>query len=97
MDLLTFLKGLIMAEKTTTRARKVKLGENKKENVTAFACSRLNKTVNSIRVFGQCYGNKYSWSDEQIETAETVMLEAVQKAIEQIKSGSGVCVAGISL
>lgn len=86
-----------MAEKTTTRARKVKLGDNKKENVTKFACSRLNKAVNSIRVLGQCYGGKYDWTDEQVEKVETTLLDAVQKAIDQIKSGSGVCVAGISL
>ena len=81
----------------TARKRKVTMTDNKKENVTKFACSRLNKAVNGVRVFGQCYGGKYEWTDEQIEKAETVLLEAVQKAIDQIKSGSGVCVAGISL
>ena len=81
----------------TTRKRKTTMTDNKKENVSKFACGRLNKTVASIRVFGQCYGAKYDWTDEQIGKAETVLLEAVQKAVEQIKSGSGVCVAGISL
>jgi hypothetical protein len=80
-----------------SRKRKVTLTDDKKKNVTSFACARLNKAVNSIRVFGQCYGGKYDWTDEQIDKAETALKEATVKAIDQIKSGSGVCVAGISL
>jgi len=80
-----------------SRKRKVTLSNNKKENVARFACSRLNKAVNAVRVFGNCYGSNYDWTDEQIEKAETYLLDEVQKSIEQIRSGSGVAIAGISL
>jgi len=86
-----------MSETKTTRARKIKLSDDKKANVTVFACSRLNKAVNSIRVFGQCYGANYNWADEQLEIAEAELLNAVEKAMSQLRAGSAVAVAGISL
>lgn len=81
----------------TTRARKIKLSDDKKANVTVFACSRLNKAVNSMRVFGQCYGANYDWTDEQLKIARTELLGAVEKAMSQLRAGSAVAVAGISL
>ena len=62
-----------------------------------FACARLNKAVNSIRVLGQCHGSNYDWADEQIDKTEEYLLNAVETAMKQIRSGSAVAVAGISL
>lgn len=86
-----------VATKTITRARKIKLSDDKKANVSVFACSRLNKAVNSIRVLGQCYGANYDWSNEQLEIVETELFKAVEKAMNQLTAGSAVAVAGISL
>ena len=49
-----------MAKETTKRTRKVVLSDDSTKNVKFFACARLNKAATAIKVFGQCFGSKYS-------------------------------------
>lgn len=79
------------------RERKVKLSDDVVQNVKMFACSRLNKAVVGIRVFGQCFGSKYKYEDGQISKAETALNAAVKSAIENLRTGKKITEAGIRL
>ena len=79
------------------RTRKVVLTDDTTKNVKLFACSRLNKAVGAIRVFGQCFGSKYDWQPEQIDKAEAVLREQVEQTINNIKTGKKIAESGISL
>jgi hypothetical protein len=88
-----------MSKETTkvTRTRKVVLSNDANENVKKFACARLNKAAATIRVFGQCFGSKYSWTPEQIDKAQAVLTQQVEQAIDNIRTGKRIAEAGISL
>lgn len=86
-----------MSKETTKRARKVVLSDDGKQNVKLFACSRLNKAVNSVKVFGNCFGNKYEWTDEQIAKAEQALQNVVESAINNLRTGKKINDAGITL
>jgi hypothetical protein len=79
------------------RKRLCVLSDNKQENVSKFACARLNKAANSVRVFGQCFGSKYDWKTEQIDKAEEELICAVESAIENLRTGKKIAAAGITL
>lgn len=83
--------------KQKTKKRTVVLTDDKDKNVTVFACNRLNNAVNSIRIFGQCFGDKYNWNPEQIDKAEKAMLDEVKKSIENLRTGKKTKTAGITL
>jgi hypothetical protein len=93
------MKGKIMATATEPKkkVRKVKLTDNPKQNVKTFACARLNNAVRNIGVFGNCFGDKYFWTEDQIGVAEESLLAAVEQAITNIRSGKKVTSAGIIL
>ena len=87
-----------MAEKKAIkRERKVKLSDDAEKNVKMFACARLNKAVTGVKVFGNCFGNNYQWSAEQIDKAESVLHEAVNIAISNLRTGKKIVEAGITL
>jgi len=71
--------------------------ENREKNVSHYACARLNKAVKSMQVFGNCFGSKYEWTPEQIEKAETVLYEAAEAAVNNIRVGKEIVAAGITL
>lgn len=79
------------------RTRLVKLTDDTSKNVSHFACARLNKAATSIKVFGQCFGSKYSWTPEQIDKAEAVLYERVEQAVNNLRTGKKIADAGISL
>ena len=79
------------------KVRLVKLSDNPIENVSKFACARLNKVVSNIRVFGNCFGSRYSWKAEQIDTAEAALTAAVARAIDNLRTGKKIVDAGIKL
>jgi hypothetical protein len=51
----------------------------------------------NIGVFGNCFGDKYFWTEDQIGVAEESLLAAVEQAITNIRSGKKVTSAGIIL
>ena len=74
---------------TRTRKVSIKLDNlNPIEAVEKFAAKRLSSALDGIRVFGQCFGSRYDWTNEQIIEADTLLLGACTKAIEQIQMGS---------
>lgn len=83
--------------KQKTKKRKVVLTDDKDKNVTDFACNRLNNAVNGIRIFGQCFGDKYNWTTEQIDKSEKAMLDEVRKTMENIRTGKKIKSAGVVL
>lgn len=84
-------------ETKITRERKVKLSDNAEQNVKVFACARLNKALAGIRVFGNCYGSKFQWTNEQIEIAEQAILTAAETAIQNLRTGKKIASSGIKL
>jgi hypothetical protein len=83
--------------KQKTKKRSVVLTDDKEKNVAVFACNRLNNAVNSIRIFGQCFGDKYAWKPEQIDKAEKALLDEVDKTITNLRTGKKIRAGGISL
>jgi hypothetical protein len=81
----------------TVRTRKVKLSDDAVMNVKMFACNRLNKAVNAVSVFGNCFGHKYNWQAEQIDIAEAALTTAVKAAMDNLRVGKKIAEAGIKL
>jgi hypothetical protein len=93
----TFSKPMDEVKNPVKRTRKVVLSDDSTANVKMFACARLNKAATSIKVFGQCFGTKYNWSPEQIDKAESVLMQQVEQAVNNIRTGKKIAEAGISL
>lgn len=66
-------------------------------NVRVVATHRLNKVLEAIRVFGNCYGSNYEWTEEQIAKADRAILDAAEQAITNIKDGVKIAKAGVQL
>ena len=79
------------------KTRTVVLTDDPVKNVKVFACRRLNNAVNSIQILGNCHGDKYKWTPEQIETAKAELQAALDATIQNITTGKKVASVGITL
>lgn len=79
------------------RKRTVVMSDDSAQNVKTVGTYRLNNALASIKTFGQCYTGKFDWTDEQIETAETALSDAVVLAMKNITDGVKIAKAGIQL
>ena len=96
-DVMAFLAEQGIEVEKRKKTRLVKLTDDPKGNVTKFACGRLASALNSVRIFGNCYGGKYDWSKEQIDKAEAMLKAAVDGAIGDLRHGKRAASLGITL
>ena len=80
-----------------SKKRTVVLTDDPKKNVSVFACRRLNNAVKSIQTLGNCFGDKYDWTPEQIETVKAELQSALDATIQNITNGKKVASVGITL
>lgn len=73
------------------------LTDDPTKNVSNMASYRLNMALDAIRVFGNCCGSNYKWTEEQIEKADKALLDAMDRAIGNIKDGKAITETGIRL
>lgn len=60
--------------------------ETKEQKFVRLANKRVNNALRLIKILGQLGGPNYESSDEQKSKIEAVLNEAVEKAINQLKS-----------